>query len=114
MDNTLSMSELYILLSLAMKSRHGYEIMKQVESDSNGKIQMGPGTLYGTIKRMLASDLIENVPGDDARRKYYRVTEKGASLLTNELERYDETVKLAKRANILNGMNWSAGWVAEL
>ena len=46
MDSSLSQSEFYILLSLAIKSRHGYEIMKQVEQDSDGKVALGPGTLY--------------------------------------------------------------------
>ena len=48
----------YILLSLAVKERHGYDIMKQVEQDSSGKIKLGPGTLYGAIKRMLEDKLI--------------------------------------------------------
>lgn len=101
--DTLSQSEFYILLSLAIKSRHGYEIMKQVEYDSGGKMQLGPGTLYGSIKRLLKSELIEERPGDEPRRKYYSITEEGARALSVELERYEETVKLARRANLLNG-----------
>jgi DNA-binding PadR family transcriptional regulator len=57
-----SQSEFYILLSLAIKERHGYEIMQQVEHDSGGKALLGPGTLYGSIKRMLQSNLIEKSP----------------------------------------------------
>lgn len=105
--DTLSQSEFYILLSLAIKSRHGYEIMKQVEHDSAGKTQMGPGTLYGSIKRLLKSEMIEEIPGDDPRRKYYAITDEGARALSLELERYEETVKLAKRANLLNGLESS-------
>lgn len=100
MNNTISQPEFYILLSLAIKSKHGYEIMKQVEQDSARKISLGPGTLYGAIKRMLTSDLIEEVPGDDSRRKYYTLTEKGRQLLSSELERYNDTVALAKRNNL--------------
>lgn len=97
MDKSLSQSEFYILLSLAIKNRHGYEIMKQIEQDSGGKVVMGPGTLYGSIKRMLRSEIIEEVDGDNIRRKYYQLTEKGQQALAAELQRYDDAVKLAKR-----------------
>lgn len=100
MDNSLSQSEFYILLSLAIKSRHGYEIMKQVEQDSGGKVLLGPGTLYGAIKRMLLSGLIEEVAGDHARRKYYTITDKGRKSLTSELQRYNDAVELAKRKDL--------------
>lgn len=100
MDNSLSQSEFYILLSLAIKCRHGYEIMKQVEQDSGRKVLMGPGTLYGSIKRMLQSKLIEEVVGDNHRRKYYTLTEKGKTALSAELDRYNEAVELARRKNL--------------
>jgi len=102
--NDLSQSEFYILLSLAIKSRHGYEIMKQVEQDSGRKVLLGPGTLYGSIKRMLHSRLIEEVPGDNPRRKYYRLTENGRTSLFSELERYDDAVELAKRKNVFKNL----------
>ena len=98
--NELSQSEFYILLSLAIKSRHGYEIMKQVEQDSGRKVLLGPGTLYGSIKRMLQSRLIEEVPGDNPRRKYYVITEKGKTSVASELQRYNDAVELAKRKNV--------------
>src|ERR1700738_1263578 len=67
-----------ILFSLAAGEKHGYEIMKQVRQDTQGKIKMGNGTLYGSIKRMLADGLIEDagekVDSDNERRKYYRLT----------------------------------------
>ena len=100
MDNSLSQSEFYILLSLAIKSSHGYEIMKQVERDSEGKVSMGPGTLYGSIKRMLQSSLIEEVAGGNSRRKYYTLTDKGRKSLTFELQRYSDAVDLAKRKDL--------------
>ncbi len=100
MDNSLSQSEFYILLSLAIKSRHGYEIMKQVEQDSGGKVILGPGTLYGAIKRMLQSGLIEEAAGDHARRKYYALTDKGRKSLTSELQRYNDAVELARRKDL--------------
>lgn len=104
MNKSLSQSEFYILLSLAIKERHGYEIMKQVERDSGKKVILGPGTLYGSIKRMLESKLINEVPGDDSRRKYYTLTEKGRSALSSELERYNDAVELAKAKNLFKNL----------
>ncbi len=101
MDTSLSQAEFYILLSLAIKSRHGYEIMKQVEQDSGRKVLLGPGTLYGAIKRMRQSELIEEVAGDNPRRKYYELTERGRRALSAELERYNDAVDLAKQQNLL-------------
>jgi DNA-binding PadR family transcriptional regulator len=100
MENALSQPEFYILLSLAIKKRHGYEIMKQVEEDSKGKVFLGPGTLYGAIKRMLQADLIEEAPGDNPRCKYYTLTEKGRTSLSSEIERYNDAIELARRQNI--------------
>lgn len=91
----------YILLSLATKERHGYDIMKHVEADSQGKVKLGPGTLYGAIKRMLEEKLIVEVNSAHARRKYYKLTEKGRSIFTNELQRYNDAVELAKQKNLL-------------
>lgn len=99
-EHSLSQPEFYILLSLAIKERHGYEIMKQVEHDSRGKVHLGPGTLYGAIKRMLQSGLIEEVAGDNLRRKYYMLTEKGRTSLSSEIERYNDAIELAKRKNL--------------
>jgi DNA-binding PadR family transcriptional regulator len=100
MNTSLAQSEFYILLSLAIKERHGYEIMQQVAHDSGGKVVLGPGTLYGSIKRMLQSNLIEEVAGDNPRRKYYTLTEEGRKTLAFELERYNDAVTLAKRAGL--------------
>ena len=100
MHISLSQSEFYILLSLAIKERHGYEIMQQVEHDSRRKVLLGPGTLYGSIKRMLQSNLIEEVAGDNPRRKYYRLSEEGRKALAFELERYNDAVELARRTGL--------------
>lgn len=94
----------YILLSLAMKERHGYDIMKQVREDSNGKIQLGPGTLYGAIKRMLDEKLIRELDSKDARRRYYQLTEKGRAIMHTEIERYNDAVELARKRNIFSPM----------
>ncbi len=90
----------YILLALAVKERHGYDIMKQVERDSQGKIKLGAGTLYGAIKRMLEDKLIVEVESTSSRRKYYKLTEKGSAIFSNELQRYNEAVDLAKSHNL--------------
>jgi len=90
----------YILLSLAIKERHGYEIMKQVENDSQSKVKLGPGTLYGAIKRMLEEKLIVELDTNHSRRKYYKLTEKGRAIFSNELQRYREAVELAKKRNL--------------
>lgn len=90
----------YILLSLASTDRHGYGIMKQVQLDSENKIKLGPGTLYGAIKRLLDEELIVEVDKESQRRRYYRLTEKGRSILSLELQRYYEAIELAKKKNI--------------
>lgn len=100
----LSQSEFYILLSLAIKRRHGYEIMKQVHADSSNRVLLGPGTLYGSIKRMLESKLIVEVAGDNPRRKYYTLTEKGRSSLSTELQRYNDAVELARRKDLFRNL----------
>lgn len=95
----------YILLALSLRELHGYGIMKQVEKDSHGKIQMGPGTLYGSIKRMIKSDLVIEVENfEDERRKFYKLTKKGQKNLSAELERFEEIVTLAKNKKVL-GLN---------
>ena len=96
----------YILLALAGGEKHGYEIMKQVKHDSQGTVSMGTGTLYGSIKRMLASGLIEEADErpapelDDERRRYYRLTELGRSAFVAELQRYHEVVSLAHQRRL--------------
>jgi len=92
----------YILLSLATKERHGYDIMKQVKSDSEGKIKLGPGTLYGAIKRMLEEKLIVELDTNHARRRYYKLTDKGRNIFNSELQRYTEAVELAKKRSLLS------------
>lgn len=96
----------HILLALSTGERHGYGIMKQVEADSQGKVSMGPGTLYGSIKRMLDARLIQESDKridpelDDARRIYYQITGAGAQALAAELERYKSIVTLAQERKL--------------
>lgn len=90
----------HILLALAKGDKHGYEIMKVVRQDSSGKVSMGNGTLYGSIKRMLSDRLIEDAGDragdDDTRRKYYKLTELGRQALNAEMQRYLDTTKVIK------------------
>jgi DNA-binding PadR family transcriptional regulator len=97
----------HILLALSSGERHGYGIMKQVELDSQGKVKMGPGTLYGSLKRMLEAGLVEESDKrvdpemDDERRIYYQITGVGIKALAAELERYKHLVTLAQERKLL-------------
>ena len=96
----------HILLALADGERHGYGIMKQVEVDSQGKVTMGPGTLYGSLKRMLDAGLVcesakrVDPTMDDQRRIYYQITAIGAQALAAELERYQRIVQIARQRQL--------------
>ena len=97
-----------ILLALADGEKHGYGIMLEVEANTKGQVLMGPGTLYGSIKRMLQAGLIEESDervdpemDDPRRRSYYRLTGLGRRTLRMEAERLASQVQLAKAKNIL-------------
>ena len=100
----------HILLALADDEKHGYAIMQEVELMTEGQIQMGPGTLYGSIKRMLAASLIEESDDrpdptlDDERRRYYRQTGLGRRVLRAEIDRMAALMTLARRKNVLAGI----------
>jgi DNA-binding PadR family transcriptional regulator len=97
----------HMLLALAYKEKHGYAIAKDVEKQTNGRIKMGPGTLYGSIKRMLAAGLIKETQErpdpalDDERRRYYRITELGQRVVRAESERLEQAVQVAREKQIL-------------
>ena len=97
----------HILFALATGDKHGYEIAKQVAEDSQGLVRMGTGTLYGSIKRMLADGLIEEaesrpVPDlDDERRRYYRLTTEGRRALNAEVQRYARVVEVARDRDLV-------------
>jgi DNA-binding PadR family transcriptional regulator len=102
----LSAAVLHILLALSTEERHGYGIMKQVERESHGKVKMGPGTLYGSIGRMMAAGLIRESAKrvdpalDDERRIYYELTGAGRKALRAELDRYREVVAVASEKRL--------------
>lgn len=101
-DAPLTPAVLHILLALAEAEMHGYAIMKQVRIDTLGKLKMGPGTLYGSLGRMMKAGLVAEAPSrvdpgmDDERRIYYRITAEGQQALSGELRRYRQVVDLAK------------------
>jgi DNA-binding PadR family transcriptional regulator len=87
-----------ILLALSLRPRHGYEIIKQVEEDSSGKIKLGAGTLYGAIKKLRQQKYIEEVFAPKAdRRRYYQLTQNGQERLEAELEYFAQTIGIAKK-----------------
>jgi len=95
------------LLSLADEERHGYGIMREVENRTGGAVRMGPGTLYGSIKRMLGDGLIEESDErpdpelDDQRRRYYRITDFGRRVAGAEAERLQSLVNTARARKLL-------------
>ena len=96
----------HILSALGDESMHGYAIMQGIDERSGGQVRLLPGTLYSTIKKMLALQLVEecdappNADSEDARRRYYRATPLGAEARTAETDRLSMLVRLAKGARV--------------
>jgi DNA-binding PadR family transcriptional regulator len=91
----------FILLSLANGKKHGYAILKEVESLSNGKIILSNGTLYGALTRLLDQGLIERLPDDDAPgpglpRKAYCLSQNGSAVLDAEIGRLENMLSRAR------------------
>jgi len=101
-NQPLTPAVFHILLVLSSGARHGYGIMKQVEIDSQGKVKMGPGTLYGSLKRMLDAGLVQESGAradpamGDERRIYYQMTSAGKKALSVELGRLKHLIALAQ------------------
>jgi DNA-binding PadR family transcriptional regulator len=98
----------HILLALAGEERHGYGIMQDVARQTNDALQLGPGTLYGCLKRMLAAGTVEESdvrpdPAlDDERRRYYRMTPLGRRVVRAEAQRLADAVTAAKARNLFD------------
>lgn len=98
-DETKPLTEpvLLILLSLADKPRHGYALMKDIETLSNGRVQLSTGTLYGALRRLLGDAWIERFEQDDTSREKqaYRLTAAGRKQLHAELDRLKQLTRAA-------------------
>jgi DNA-binding PadR family transcriptional regulator len=99
----------HILLALAGEDLHGYAIMRQVEQQTNGRVRLGPGTLYGSLKSLLEARLIEELddrPDESAngeRRRYYHLTSAGLKIARSEAEKLAETLRIARAKRVLKG-----------
>ena len=97
----------HILLALASGELHGYAIMKEVAARSEGTVRLGPGTLYGALKRLLEASLVEeggeraDPQGADERRRYYRLTQLGLSVARAEARRLEAIVRAARRKKLI-------------
>jgi DNA-binding PadR family transcriptional regulator len=111
----LTAAVFHILLALSDGEKHGYAIMRLVEETTQGRMVLGPGTLYGAVKRLLRSGLIvesDYRPDpviDDSRRRYYRLTDLGRAVLTAESERLADLVEYARRKDLLGTGRASTG-----
>lgn len=105
----------HILLALADGEKHGYAIMQEVEARTGGAMRLGPGTLYGSIQRMLKDGLIVEVreragaAHSDERRRYYRLTGFGQRVLQAEAQRLEHLVHMARSKQVLPGFGTVGG-----
>jgi DNA-binding PadR family transcriptional regulator len=103
----LPLPALHILVAVAEGERHGYAIMQDVAARTDGAVRLGPGTLYGSIKRLLHDGLIEELDErpdpeqDDVRRRYYRITPLGRRMARQELGRLATLVRHARAAGLV-------------
>jgi len=96
----LSPATLHILLSLASEEMHGYAIMQEVQRQSEGKYKLGPGTLYDNLQKLMDRGLVEELgrrpEEDDPRRRYYKLSSLGRSVLIAEIARLEDVVREGK------------------
>ncbi len=97
----LPQAQFHVLVALTEGELHGYAIMQAVEESSKDTVRMGPATLYGTLKRLVAAGLAEETahradPDDDQRRRYYRLTGLGRRVCAAEAERVARLVKITR------------------
>jgi DNA-binding PadR family transcriptional regulator len=98
-----------ILLSLAGEDLHGYGIMRAIADQTGGRMRLGPGTLYSSIRSLLEAKLIEELDSredssiNDERRRYYRLTSIGRQLACAEADRLADLLRVARTKKILRG-----------
>jgi DNA-binding PadR family transcriptional regulator len=95
----------HVLLALSGGERHGYGILKEVLRQTGGEVRLGPGTLYGTLQRLMDASLVEECEGpgerEDERRRYYRLTRSGRQALQMEARRMEILVRAARAQHII-------------
>jgi DNA-binding PadR family transcriptional regulator len=96
----LSPATLHVLLALAGEDRHGYGIMQEVARQSEGQYKLGPGTLYDNLQKMMNLGMVEEAASpagnEDPRRRYYKLTRFGRTVLTADVARLEGVVRQAK------------------
>ena len=103
----LTPATLQILMSLVDGEQHGYAIMKEVEERTGGAVRLGPGTLYGSLKRLLEDGLVDegieraDPELGDERRRYYRITKFGVSVARAEARRLDSVLRTARQKKLI-------------
>jgi DNA-binding PadR family transcriptional regulator len=103
----LTPAVIHVLLALAGGERHGYGILKEVLRQTHDRMRLGPGTLYGTLQRLMDVGWVEESAGtagaqkSDERRRYYRLTRSGREALKAEVERLDELVRAARAQRVI-------------
>lgn len=113
---TLTPTIFHILVVLSGGERHGYAILREVQEIAEGNSSLGPTTLYRSIRTMLDGKLIEesderpDPASNDERRRYYRLTDLGIKVLSDEVERLESLVKVARQKNVLIGNRRVAVW----
>ena len=103
-------AQFQILLCLADGPKHGYAIMQEINAIPDNQVRLGPGTLYGNLKKMMAAELIVeshdhlDPTETDQRRRYYRLTDRGMQVLSAEVQRLQELLRIAQTKELLSGI----------
>ena len=106
--DSLTPAAFHILMALADEDRHGLGIVDEVEARTQGEVQLGPGSLYGTIKRLREVGFINEAPAgpnpkdDDPRRRYYAITPSGREALARKARRMEVMVHVARSKAVLD------------
>ncbi len=102
MANPLTPAVFHVLLALSAGDRHGYGIMKDVHAQSEGQVTLGPGTLYGTVQRLIEAGWVAEAPRSGPRtvdgraRRYYRITPKGRAALDADVSRLEHLMRVVR------------------
>ncbi len=106
-QSPLTAAMFHVLLALADGEKHGYAILKEVASQTEGEVQLSTGTLYGIIKRLLNDGLIVELTtrpaaeDDDSRRRYYQLTAEGRAVAVSEAQRLEKLLARARSKRLI-------------